>query len=155
MCGASLSHHGLLGSLSRMMLCDVNLSQVPDKHLASLASCVTDFFTIRNVTGGQQIASLFTNIKCDWLHIRRQSLGLGETQALVEAMQSGVKEVTLDGEVSLEMETLSEYSGHGVCWWVSLWVDTDGRYKEDLKKWARSKNWRVTEDKDRILSIKC
>ena len=71
MCGASLSHHGLLGSLSRMMLCDVNLSQVPDKHLASLASCVTGELTIKNVTGGQQIATLLTNLKCNRLIIYR------------------------------------------------------------------------------------
>ena len=56
-------------------------------------------------------------------------------------MEAGVIGVML-GEVTLDMEALSEYSGHGVCWLVSLWVDTDGRYKEDLRKWARSKNWR-------------
>ena len=159
MCGASLSHHGLLGSLSRMWLRDVNLSQVPDKDLASLASlasCVTGTFKIRNVTGGQQIATLLTNLKCNRLLISRQSLGQGETQALVQAMESSVKEVHLygDGDVSLEIDALSEYSGHGVCWLVGLEDDTAARNKEDLRKWAGDRNWEVTVDTDEMFYIK-
>ena len=155
MCGASLSHHGLLGSLSRMMLCDVDLSQVPDKDLvslASLASCVTGDLRIRNVTGGQQIATLLTNLKCNRLLISRQSLGQGETRALVQAMESSVEEVWL-WEVSLEREALSEYSGQGVCREVSLWNDTAARYKEELKQWAGNRNWRVTKDTDEMFYV--
>ena len=155
MCGASLSHHGLLGSLPLMMLYDVDLSQVPDKDLASLASCVTVGLKIRDVTGGQQIATLMTNLKCNrlGLYISRQSLGQGGTQALVQAMESSVKVVTLYGEVSLEMEALSEYNGHGECSAVRLWGDTAARYKEDLRKWAGNRNWRVTVDTDKKFFI--
>ena len=153
MCGASLSHHGLLGSLSRMILCDVDLRPVPDKHLASLASCVTGELTIRNVTGGQQIATLLTNLKCNQLIIYNQSLGQGETLALVQAMESGVEWVELRGEVSLDMEALSEYSGHGVCRRVVLWGDAADRYKGDLRKWAKDRNWRVTKDTDGMFYI--
>ena len=41
---ASLAHHGLLGSVFEMWLRDVDLTSVPAEHLASLASCVTQFF---------------------------------------------------------------------------------------------------------------
>ena len=38
---ASLAHHGMLDSVERMRLMNVDLSPVPAKHLAALASCVT------------------------------------------------------------------------------------------------------------------
>ena len=152
-CGAALAEHNLLGSVDVMGLWNVDLSDVPDKHLVSLASCVTCGLQISIVTGGQQIATLLTNLKCDWLHISRQSLGQGETLALVQAMEAGVEEVMLGDEVSLDMETLSEYNGHGVCREVSLWMDIAARYKEDLRKWAGDRNWRVTEDTDRMFYI--
>ena len=135
-----------------MGLRNVDLSDVPDKHLVSLASCVTCGLQISIVTGGQQIATLLTNLKCDWLMIYNQSLGQGETLALVQAMESSVEEVWL-WEVSLEMEALSEYNGQGVCRLVVLWGNTADRYKEDLGKWASSnRNWRVT-DTHRTFSI--
>ena len=40
-CAASLAHHGLLGSVEEMSLCDVDLTSVPAEHLASLFSSVT------------------------------------------------------------------------------------------------------------------
>ena len=69
LCGAALAEHNLLGSVNLMRLCDVDLSDVPNKHLASLASCVTGTLEIWNVTGSQQIASLLTNLKCNPLII--------------------------------------------------------------------------------------
>ena len=70
-------------------------------------------------------------------------------------MEFSVKVVTLcgDGEVSLDMEALSEYSGHGECRCVKLWGDTAARYKEDLRKWAGDRNWRVTRDTHWTFSI--
>ena len=97
--------------------------------------------------------TLLTNLKCNWLHIRGQSLGQGETLALVQAMEAGVKAVMLWDEVTLDTEALSEYSGHGVCRRGRLLVDTAARYKEDLRKWAGDRNWRVTEDTDEMFYI--
>lgn len=158
LCGAALAEHNLLGSVWFMSFRDIDLSDVPVKRLASLsslASCVTGGLTIRNVTGGQQITTLFTNLKCLWLMISRQSLGLGETLSLVEAMamQSGVKVVKLYGEVSLDMDALSEYNGQGVCRCVQLYGDAAARYKEELRKWAGDRNWIVEQDTDRMFSI--
>ena len=45
--------------------------------------------------------------------------------------------------MTLDIEALAEYGGQGVCRVVSLWGDTVSRYKEVLKTWARSRNWRV------------
>ena len=157
LCGAALAEHNLLGSVNLTELVDVDLSDVPDKRLASLASCVIATFAtldIRNVTGSQQIATLITNLKCYVLSIKRQSLGLGETQALVQAMQTGVEVVMLTGEVSLDMDALSEYSGQGVCRRVQLYGNAAVKLKEALRMWASSnRNWRVAKDTDEMFSI--
>ena len=124
MCGASLAHRGLLGSVMGMRLRDVDLSPVPAQHLASLTSCVTIYLCIENVSGCD-LVSLLSSLKGEELYITSQSLGWEETRALVQAMESGVKEVTLSDGVTLDMEALSEYSGQGVCSKVDCGVNTD------------------------------
>ena len=153
-CGAALAHHGLLGPVDKLVLNDVDVSEVPAQHLASLASCVTSFLRIENVIGGQQVVSLLTNLKCDGLVISRQFLGQEETQALVQALESGVKAVWVCGGVTLDVEALSEYSGQGVCRVVEISGDTAARHREELWNWTRNRNWRVVEDKDKWFVIK-
>ena len=123
-CAASLAHHGMLKSLEELCLTDVDLSPVPAQHLASLASCVTRFLYIQNASG-RDLVSLLSSLKGEELYITSQSLGWEETRALVQAMESGVKEVTLSDGVTLDMEALSEYSGQGVCSKVDCGVNTD------------------------------
>merc|ERR1712083_797317 len=67
---ASLAHHGLLGSVFELWLRDVDLTSIPAEHLASLASCVTQFFFIINVSN---IISILDNVKCQCLIITRQT----------------------------------------------------------------------------------
>lgn len=81
-----------------------------------------------------------------------QSLDREETQALVQAMESGVERVLLNS-VTLDMETLETYSGQGRCWDVRLlWPARDGRemwrvnLKEPLKLWAVNRGWAVISD---------
>ena len=157
-CAASLAHHGLLGSVDRLRLCN-DLSQVPAQHLASLASCVTgylSFLSIKNGSGGQHIISLLASLKCEVLIIKKQSLGREETRALVQAMETNVKDVVLelDNGVTLDIGALTEYSGQGACRKVGLWNDIGDRYREDLRTWARSRNWKVAVDNDRMLFVK-
>ena len=145
-CGASLAHHGLLGSVKKMTLRHVDRSSVYAQHLASLVSCVTDLLIID--VSGCDLVSILTSLKCKKLKIRSQNLGREETQALVQAMESGVEEVRLCGEVTLDIESLTEYSGKGVCSKLMLYYEAwdrsgDTRYREELKTWARSRNWRV------------
>ena len=63
MCGASLAHHGLLYSVVELNLWDVDLSPVPEQHLASLVSCVTSELSIQNVIGCD-LVSLLSSLKC-------------------------------------------------------------------------------------------
>ena len=152
MIGASLAHRGLLGSLIGMRVRDVDLSPVPAQHLASLASCIKRQLDLKNISGGD-LASILTSLKCELLTIARQSLGREETQALVQAMESGVQEVRLCGEVTLDIESLTQYSGQGACSKLMLYYEAwdrsgDTRYREELKTWARSRNWKVAQDGD-------
>ena len=140
MCSASLAHHDLFSYLWDLTLSNVDMSPIPAQNLASLASCVTDTLKIKNVSGCG-LVSILTSLKCYELHIWRQSLGVEETQALVLAMESGVERVRLCGEVTLDIEALTEYSGQGRCWEVRLWDETVARNREELRTWAKSRNW--------------
>ena len=151
-CGASLAHHRLLGSVNvdRLWLRDdADLSPVPAQHLASLVSCVTSTLCIRNVSG-IDLVSILSSVKCQYLNIRyRHILGREETRALVQAMESGVEEVELRYKVTLDIEALTEYSGEGECREVELrGDDTATRYRDQLRTWARSKDWKVSQDYD-------
>ena len=137
---ASLAHNGLLGSVKYMTLTDVYLRDIPAQHLASLASCVTRYLHIENVSGCY-LVSILTSVKCQRLGI--YSLGREETKALVQAMESGVEEVMLGGRVTLDIEALTEYSGQGVCREVELRND---RYREELRTWAKTRSWIVIKD---------
>ena len=141
----------------RLNLCNVDLSPVPAQFLASLASCVTRDISISNVSGwGRLLTSL--KLRCDELYIQKQNLGKEETQALVQAMESGVKRVMLANEVKLDIETLTKYSGQGVCsviylyvgQWCSMSYTEANRYGEELRTWAGRKNWGVTTSDDGI-----
>ena len=145
-CGASLVSHGLLGSLNMLRLYN-DLSQVPTQHLASLASCVTKWLHIENVSGCD-LVSLLTSLKCHKVYIRSQRLEREETRSLVQAMESVVESVELWGGVTLDIQALIEYSGQGVCRNVELQDDTMDRYKEELVTWAKSKKWRIHLDED-------
>ena len=116
-----------------------SLSQVPPEHLATLASCVMGSVGIMNVIGCD-LVTILDSLKCEFLVIDSQSLRREETQALVRAMESGVEKVELRDEVILDMETLAEYSGQGVCREVKCYGDTAARSKDELMTWARSTN---------------
>ena len=99
-CAASLAHHGLLGSvdwirLGNVDLRDVDPTSVPAEHLTSLVSCVTGWVSIMKVSGCD-LVTILDNVKSRVLNIPNQSLGSEETQALVQAMESGVEEVGLN-----------------------------------------------------------
>ena len=83
---ASLAHHGLITSLGKMELCNVNLSSVPAEQLTSLASCVKGFWKIENVSGCD-LVSLLDSLQCGVLKIKSQMLWKEEIQAIVRAMK--------------------------------------------------------------------
>ena len=143
-CAASLAHRGPLGSLTWLSLNYVDLSSIPEKHLVSLVSRVTRHLTINNVIGCD-LVSLLSSLQCEELGIPKVSLGREETQALVQAMESGVGRVVLFEDVTLDIEALTEYSGRGECWDLRLSFDTRGRYREEMRTWARTRNWKVAK----------
>jgi len=142
---ASLAHHGLLGSVWSISLCDDYPTSLPAEHLASLVSSATEWVSIENVSGCD-LVNILDSVKSKDLSISRQSLSSEETKALVRAMESWVEEVELDEDVTLDIWDLMEYSGQGKC--RKVWCDSDtaDRYKEQLRTWATSRNWEVTRD---------
>ena len=151
-CAASLAHHRLLGSVKKMELANVDLSSVPSEQLASLASSVTESVEISNALGCDLVTFL-DSVKSEKLIICKESLDSKETEALVRAMESRVEEVELVYKATLEIRDLMEYSGQGKCRKVKCYGDTKGKYREQLRTWAESRNWEVTED-DRILLLR-
>ena len=100
-CAGSLAQVGLdLGSRADWELSD-DLTSVPTEQLAFLVSRVTEFFSLKNVSGCDLITVL-NNVKSKRLNAKDQSLGSEETQALVQAMESGVEVVRLYGETSVQ-----------------------------------------------------
>jgi len=141
---ASLAHHGLLGSVTVLHLCDDYPTSLPTEQLDSLVSSVTEWVDIENVSGCD-LVTILDSVKSKELDISRQSLGSEETQALVRAMESRVEEVELY-EVTLDIRDLMKYNGQGKCREVRCYSDTADRYREQLRIWAKSRNWEVTHD---------
>ena len=152
-CGASLARHGLLDSVDKLVLSDVDLSTVPAEQLTALVSSVTWWLNIRNVSGCD-LTSILTSLKCQKLDIRRQSLDREETLALVRAMEYSVKEVDMFG-VELDMETLTTYSGKGLCGSVTLWKDNLAASIDEVRTWARRINWswRVWDEGSLVVEL--
>ena len=162
---ARLAHHGLLGSVGHLPLRsetwpweNLDLASIPTEQLASLVSCVTERIDIQSVIINCDIISILDNVKSNYLNINRQSLSSEETQALVRAMESGVKCVALSREARLDISALTQYSGQGKCKRVYCFnITTDG-HREEVKNWALRINWGEHEDNDfnrYLLEIFC
>ena len=139
-CVASLAHHRLLRSVKYLILSKVNLSSVPEVQLASLASCVTGIFDIWSVSGSG-LVTILDSLKCRRLVISTQSLNTEETEALVRAMETVVEEVSLSyyhGDMTLDIEALTKYSGQGKCRLVTCY---ETRYYDALR------NWKIMQEK--------
>ena len=141
-CAAFLAHH-IQFITSFINLTYVDLSTVPTEHIVSLASSVTRELLIENVTGCD-LVTLLDSVNSERLHIKRQRLGREETQALVQAMESRVEKVRLF-DVELDMETLTKYSGQGLCKvldYVTWEMATDPIIDvEKLRTWSEEKTW--------------
>ena len=146
-CTASLAHNGLLGSVEEMMMKDVDLNSVPAEHLISVVSSVTGEITIWNVSGlFRDLVTILDSVKSvETLEIMYQSLGSEETWAMVRAMESRVELLTLD-DMDMDIKVLMEYSGQGICRSVCCFGDAAPRYREQLRTWAISRHWEVTDD---------
>ena len=85
----------------------------------------------------------------------RQTLSTKETRALVRAMESHVEVVALgnEGEVSLDIKALTQYSGQGKCEAV-IFNETSRTYREKLRACARRVKWDVINGMNNSIMIK-
>ena len=74
------------------------------------------------------------------------NLSTADTQNLLTAMVSCVESVQLLGDVVLDLDTLSQYDGKGVCEEVELFDDTDMRHRDRVKMWMEKIDWKYTVD---------
>ena len=135
---ASMAEHGLLGFLDSMVLKDLDLSTIPTDQLAPLFSSVTRRVDFWNISGCGPFMDI---LKCDVVGVFGQSLGTEETRALVRAMETRVRMVTLGGCVTLDTEALLQYSGQGRCGKLAWSYQTEA--EEELRLWAFRKKWTV------------
>ena len=139
---AILAHHGILSSVQRLII-DEDLASV--KHLASLASCVTGSLIISHVNS--DLITILDNIQCEReLVICNQSVNSEMTQALVRAMESRVEWVTVGPKTSLDLDSITQYSGKGKCKAIKYYFANTDRFGEEcpletMGDWARRNNW--------------
>ena len=153
-CSAALAHHGLLGAVNYVTFGDVDrnklvdLSTIPAHHLVSLISSATRGVRIDHVTGCD-LVSLIDSLKCKELTIiLLRTLGMEETQALLQAMESRVEVVELS-LVEISIEALTKYSGQGSCLEIKLRLDfTSDKFFKELETWASRTNWLLQQDND-------
>ena len=142
-CAGSLANQGLFGSLRMIKLYNTNLLSIPTQHLASLLACVTDLVYIRNISGCN-LDYVLGSLRCKELEIN-QTLCREETQALVQAMESGVEVVRLN--VKPDIKTLTEYTGQGKC--KTLLMQKDNV----VYSWAMERNWHCSVDTQSMLML--
>ena len=135
---ARLAHHRLLESVKSMII-DVDLTSVPDEHLAS---SVTGELHIKNVSGCD-LVTILDNVNCKHLYIWSQCLGSEETQALVRAIESRVGVVILHKGVSLDISSFASFNPNSLL----------DRYRGKLKTLARCRNWKVTRERKSCYTI--
>ena len=142
---AALATLGHIKQVERLDLYNLDTSSVPAEELSSLVKC-SDVVGIARVNGG--LAPVLSSVQCGRLHIHSTSLSTADTQQLVAAMDTRVKWVTLCGSVTLDMETLTQYDGEGVCGEVKMNGISILRYGNQVKKWAENMGWKIEEKSD-------
>ena len=116
-------------------------SRVQAGDLGSLVRCVTDHVDISNVTG--DLSPVLNNIQCRELVIASRSLSTADTQQLVAAMVTRVKEVWLEDGLSLDMAALAQYDGKGRCGTVRMAAAVSEEYGDQVKTWAEQLGWQI------------
>ena len=154
-CGAALASQGYITQLKSLELYDLDISSVSAEDLRSLVKC-SDLVSIGSVTC-DLLSFVLSNVQCTRINIANTSLTTADTQQLVAAMVTRVKEVSLGGAgrswwsgkldegVTLDMDTLAQYNGLGKCEEVLFWSVTTERYRDQLKVWAGNMGWQIEE----------
>ena len=145
---AVLAQNGLITQVHKeLFLRDRSLSSVSTTHLTSLIACVADYVHIYNLS--DCLDTILDSVNCKQLSISRQKLSSDETKALVQAMESRLEMVRLgigiygNGNVTIDIDVLTKYSGRGKCRTVLCNGDLMARYSEEIRTWATRKGWNV------------
>ena len=138
----SLNHHGLLYSVEELNLWCVNIAKLPAEHLVSLVSCVTERVFIKDVRNFDMV-TLLDSVQCVMLRISCQNLSTEETWAMVRAMESNVEVLALglEGDITLDITVLSQYSGQGKCYRVTCHQLFKAMYEKQVRSWAQKIKW--------------
>ena len=137
---AALATLGHIKQVERLDLYNLDTSSVPAEELSSLVKC-SDVVGIARVNGG--LAPVLSSVQCGRLHIHSTSLSTADTQQLVAAMVTRVKEVWLDEGLSLDMAALAQYDGKGRCGIVRLAAAVSAEYGDQVKTWAEHLGWQI------------
>ena len=86
---------------------------------------------------------MLDSVQSAWLVLDNTVLNETETRALVTAMRDRVERVALGGEVTLDIEELSEYDGGGTCGGLGVVGETRRRYEARLRSRILS-GWSVS-----------
>ena len=146
---ALLAQEGYLTSVKRMYIGHMDISDIPSDHLGKLASIVTERVYIWSMTPNSQLGSILASVQCYELALQNMDLNEADTRALVTAMSHRLDLVLLSQGVTLDLDALTAYDGRGHCTRLEVVGDTTlTRYREQIKTWAREKEWTVTRDDD-------
>ena len=158
---ARLAHYGYF-RCETMFLDIHDLSMVPGKHLCSLASSVTDSFSIQSHRGCD-LVQIIDSVKSKQLWISNQNLDKEAAEAVVRAMDTRIEEALIEyiidrktdgGEEDTQWRlALTKYNGKGRCWNITLTAGHGDKYKKWLRDWADTRDWIVTFEGDAILWI--
>ena len=156
-CAAALATLGHITQvslrLSSLRLYNLDISLVPAEDLVSLVKCQRSGpVSINGVTG--DLSPVLSSVQCCVLLITNTSLSTSDTQQLVAAMDTRVKEVTLESGNTLDIETLAQYNGMGECEKVIFRGESSMRYKNQAKVWAGNMGWRIEEANTGDIFIK-
>jgi len=145
---AVLAQNGLITQLNKeLFLRDRSLTTVTTPHLTSLIACVAEYVHIYNLS--DCLDTILDSVNCLQLSISRQILSSDETKALVQAMESRLERVRLGigiygtGNVTIDIDVLTKYSGRGKCKTLVCDEDLMARYNKEIRTWATRKGWRI------------
>ena len=144
---AFLANNGLLGEVTGLSLENVDLASVPKDQLISLVACVSGCLKFINVCN-IDILSILDHINCKEMYFGKQNLCIEETKRIVRVMETKIEKLVLggcEGAVSMDIMTLTQYSGRGRCAEVTCWYDATDKYKKKILRWAKKINWDIIE----------
>ena len=112
---AVLAQEGYLTSVKEMDIRNINISYIPRYMMDKLASIVTYRVIIDNLTHVNHLGGILASVRSPWLSLYNMVLSEADTRSLVTAMRDRIKNVSLTGDITLDIEELCKYDGKGRC----------------------------------------